>query len=90
MKVDVDLIVPKNQDAAGEGPPRTPQVSPEGNSGMVLLIYQKNQQARRLDPASLTEARPLLLEVSRRLSGGSGETLTQVHLLKSRGFVRLP
>jgi hypothetical protein len=55
-----------------------------------LVISRENRQARRLDPASLNEARSLLLEVTWGLSGTPGEALAEVHLLKSPCLVRLP
>jgi len=91
MKVDVKFPVGKGEDAAGAGPRKTPRVTREGSSsGVVLLISQENQQARHLDPSSLTEARHLLLKVTRRLSGTPGKTLAEVHLLESHCLVRLP
>jgi hypothetical protein len=59
-------------------------------SGIERLISRENQQARRSDPSSLTEARGLLLDVTWRLSGTPGETLAEVHVLKSPCLVRLP
>lgn len=91
MKVDVTFTVVKGEAASGPSPRRTPRVSQERSSpAVVLLISQENQQARRLDPASLTEARNLLKEVSRSLSGTPGENLAEVHLLESPCLVRLP
>jgi hypothetical protein len=54
------------------------------------LISQENQQARRLDPASLPEARTLLNKVTRQLTGTPGEVASGVHLLDSSCLVRLP
>jgi hypothetical protein len=87
MKVDANLTVVKDQEAVGNGPRKTARAS---SSGIELLISRENQQARRSDPASLTEARSLLLDVTWRLSGAPGETLAEVHLLKSPCLVRLP
>ncbi len=44
----------------------------------------------RLDPASLSEARSLLLEVAWGLSATPGDDLAEVHLLKPLCLVRLP
>ncbi len=92
MKVDPNLILVKGQETASSGPRKTSRVSRKASSsgGIELLISQENQQARRLDPASLTEARSLLLDVTWKLSGTSGETAAEVHLLKSPCLVRLP
>ena len=91
MKVDVNLTLVKGQETAGDGPRKTSRVSRQvSSSGIELLISEENQQARRLDPASLTEARTLLLDVTWRISGTPEETLAEVHLLKSPCLIRLP
>ena len=91
MKVDANLTLVKGQETAGNGPRKTSRISRQASStGIELLISQENQQARRSDPSSLTEARTLLLDVTWRLSGTPGETLAEVHLLKSPCLVRLP
>ncbi len=91
MKVEANLTLVKGQDQACTSPRKTSQASRELSSpGIELLISQENQQARRLDPSNLTEARTLLLNVSRRLSGLPGEVLAEVHLLESSCLVRLP
>jgi len=91
MKIDANLTVVKGQEPVGNGPRKTNRASRQASSpGIELLISRENQQARRSDPASLTEARTLLLDVTWRLSGTPGETLAEVHLLKSPCLVRLP
>lgn len=91
MKVDTNLTLVKGQAEACTGPPQASRVTREAPPPeFELLISQENQQAHRLDPSSLTEARSLLLEVTRRLSRAPGEALAQVHLLKSPCLVRLP
>ena len=91
MKVDPNLTLVKGQETAGSASRRTPRTSRKASSsGIELLISQENQQARRSDPTSLTEARHLLLDVTWRLSGTPGDTLAEVHLLKSPCLVRLP
>jgi hypothetical protein len=91
MKIDPNLTLVKGQETAGPSPRRTPRASRQASSaGIELLISRENRQARRSDPASLTEARDLLLDVTCRLSGTPGETLAEVHVLKSPCLVRLP
>jgi len=91
MKVEPNLILVKGQDETCTSPKRPPKASREVSSpGIKLLISKQNQQARRLDPASLTEARTLLLDVTQRLSGAPRETVSEVHLLESPCLVRLP
>jgi hypothetical protein len=88
MKVEANLTVIKGQANSNPSPRRALR---EGTpSGVVLLISQENQEARRLDPASLAEAQSLLQEMSRRLTGAPGETLAEVHRLKPSCLVRLP
>ena len=91
MKVDANLTLVKGQETAGNGLRKTSRVSRQvSSSGIELLISEENQQARRLDPSSLTEARTLLLDVTWRISGTPGENLAEVHLLKSPCLIRLP
>lgn len=91
MKVEVNLTVVKGEALSGTGPRRAPRVrQQDSSSGVVLLISQENQQARRLDPASLSEAKNLLREVTQRLEGTPGEAVAEVHLLESPCLVRLP
>ena len=91
MKIDPNLTLVKGQETAEPSPRRTSRNSrPASSSGIELLISRENRQARRSDPASLTEARDLLLDVTWRLSGTPGETLAEVHVLKSPCLVRLP
>ena len=91
MKVEVNLTVVKDEAVSDTNHRRTPRAGKESSSPeVVLLISQENQQARRLDPTSLTEAQNLLLEVTRHLAGAPGETLAEVHLLESQCLVRLP
>ena len=89
MKVEVNLILVKGQDEAATSPRKTSKPSREFSSpGIKLLISQENRQARRLDPASLTEARTLLLDVTQRLT--PKENASEVHLVESPCLVRLP
>jgi hypothetical protein len=91
MKVEVNLILVKGQDEAATSPRKTSKPSREFSSpGIKLLISQENRQARRLDPASLTEARTLLLDVTQRLAATPKESASEVHLLESPCLVRLP
>ena len=91
MKVDPNLTLVKGQETADNNPCRASRTPRQTSStGIELLISRENQQARRLDPSSLTEARNLLLDVTWRLSKTPGETLAEVHLLKSPCLVRLP
>lgn len=91
MKVEANLTVIKGQANSNPSPRRALRANREGTpSGVVLLISQENQEARRLDPASLAEAQSLLQEMSRRLTGAPGETLAEVHGLKPSCLVRLP
>jgi hypothetical protein len=91
MKVDVTLTLVKGQDGVGGTPRRPPRSAREGSPpGVVLLISQENQQARRLDPSSLTEARTLFLDVTRQLTGTTEEVLAEVHFLDPSFLVRLP
>ncbi len=56
MKVEVNLTLVKGQDETCTSPRKPPKASREVSSpGIKLLISKENQQARRLDPASLTE-----------------------------------
>ncbi|MFZ2087090.1 MAG: hypothetical protein WAU47_00820 [Desulfobaccales bacterium] len=91
MKVDINLTLVKGQDATSNSLRRTSggprEVSPAKRD---LVISRENQQARRLDPSSLMEARSLLLEVTYGLSTGAGDALAEVHLLKPPCLVRLP
>ncbi len=91
MKVEVNLTLVKGETMSDARPRRAPRVRQESSSpGVVLLISQENQQARRLDPASLTEAKNLLRDVTRHLEGTPGEAAAEFHLLKSPCLVRLP
>jgi hypothetical protein len=90
MKVEANLTLVKGQDTACAGPGKTSRPARQApSSGIERLISRENQQARRLDPSSLTEARSLLLDVTWRLSGSPGESLSEVHLLESPCLVRL-
>jgi hypothetical protein len=90
MKVDANLTLVKGQESACTGPRKTSRVTRQDtSSGIELIISQENQQARRLDPSSLTEARTLLLDVTWQLSGTPTESLGEIHLLKSPCLVRL-
>jgi len=90
MKVEANLTLVKGQDTACTGPRKTSRAPRQGDSpGIELLISQENQQARRLAPSSLTEARSLLLDVTWRLSGNPADSLAEVHLLESPCLVRL-
>jgi hypothetical protein len=91
MKVEVNLTLIKSQNAAGVNPRKPPRVAREASPpAVVRLLSQENQQARRLDPSSLTEARTLLLDMTRRLARTPEEVLAEVHLLESHCLVRLP
>lgn len=91
MKVEGNLTLVKGPNEVGTKPRWPPQTTREFSSpGIKLLISQENQQARRLDPSSLTEARSLFLNVTQRLSVAPGEMLADVHLLESSCLVRLP
>jgi hypothetical protein len=91
MKVEVNLTLVKGQNEACTSSRRTSKPAREFSSpGIKLLISQENRQARHLDPASLTEARNLLLDVSQRLSETPRETVAEVHLLESPCLIRLP
>ena len=91
MKVEVNLILVKGQDEAATSPRKTSKPSREFSSpGIKLLISQENRQARRLYPASLTEARTLLLDVTQRLATTPKENASEVHLVESPCLVRLP
>ncbi len=91
MKVDANLTLVKGQETTAPSPRKASRVSGQTSStGIELLISRENQQARRLDPTSLNEARILLKDVTWQLSGTPGETAADVHLLKSPCLVRLP
>jgi len=91
MKVEVNLTLVKGHNETPTSPRRTSKPSREFSSpGIKLLISQENQQARRLDPASLTEARNLLLDVTHQLSATPKEAAAEVHLVDSSCLVRLP
>ena len=91
MKVEANLTLVKGQETAGNDSRRPSRTSRKASSsGIELIISQENQQARRADPSSLTEACNLLLDVTWRLSGTSGDSLAEIHLLKSPCLVRLP
>jgi hypothetical protein len=91
MKVEVNLTLVKGQEATGDGPKRSSQLPRQASSPVFeLLISQENQQARRLDPASLHEARTLLNKITRQLTRTPGEVAGKVHLLNSSCLVRLP
>jgi len=91
MKVEANLTLVKGQNEACTSSRKPAKVSREISSpGIKLLISQENQQARRLDPASLPEARTILLDVTQRLSATPKERLTEMHLLQSPCLVRLP
>jgi hypothetical protein len=91
MKVEVNLTLVKDQNAADANPRKPPRVAREGSPpAVVRLLSQENQQARRLDPSSLTEARTLFLDMARQLARTPEEVLAEVHLLESHCLVRLP
>lgn len=91
MKIDPNLSLVKGQETVGNNPRRSSRASrPNSSKGIELLISKENQQARRSDPTSLIEARSLLLDVTYGLSEASGETLTDLHVLKSPCLIRLP
>jgi hypothetical protein len=92
MKVETNLTLVKGQEATGDGPKRNSRLSRQASSPVFeLLISQENQQARRLDPASLPEARTLLNNITRQLDQGlQGRSPSGVHLLDSSCLVRLP
>ncbi len=91
MKVEANLTLVKGQEATGDGPQKKSRLPRQASSPVFeLLISQENQQARRLDPASLPEARILLNKVTRQLTGTPGEVASGVHLLDSSCLVRLP
>lgn len=91
MKIEATLTLVKGQEEACTSPRKPPKSSRECPSpGIKLLISKENQQARQLDPASLTEARTLLLDVTQRLTGTPKETASEMHLLESPCLVRLP
>jgi hypothetical protein len=90
MKIEPNLTLVKGQETACTNPRKTSRVARQtDSSGIELLISQENQQAHRLDPSSLTEARSLLLDVTWRLSGNPADSLAEVHLLESPCLVRL-
>jgi hypothetical protein len=90
MKIEPNLTVVKGQETACTGPQKTSRVARQADSsGIKLLISKENQQARRLDPSSLTEARALLQDVTYRLSGSPADSSAEVHLLESPCLVRL-
>jgi hypothetical protein len=90
MKIEANLTLVKGQETACTGPRKNSRAArPADSSGIELLISQENQQAHRLDPASLTEARTLLLDVTGLLSGNPADALSEVHLLESPCLVRL-
>jgi hypothetical protein len=91
MKVDPNLTLIIAQETAGPGPRKASRVSRQtSSSGIELLISRENQQARQLDPSSLSEARILLKNVTGGLPGTPGETAADIHLLQSPCLVRLP
>jgi hypothetical protein len=91
MKIETNLTLVKGQETACTGPRKTSRVARQADpSGIELLISKENQQARRLDPSSLIEARDLLLDVTWRMSENPADSLTEVHLLESSCLVRLP
>ncbi len=91
MKVEVNLTLIKSQNTADVNPRKSPRVAREASlPAVVRLLSQENQQARRLDPSSLTEARTLLLDMTRQLVRTPEEVLSEIHLLESRCLIRLP
>lgn len=91
MKVEVNLTLIKSQNTADVKPRKSPRVAREASlPAVVRLLSQENQQARRLDPSSLTEARTLLLDMTRQLVRTPEEVLSEIHLLESRCLIRLP
>ena len=90
MKIEANLTLVKGQETVCTGPRKTSRVARQADSsGIELLISEENQQARRLDPSSLTEACTLLQDVTRRLSGTPADSAAEVHLLESPCLVRL-
>ncbi len=91
MKIEANLTLVKGQETACQSSRKTSRAARQADSsGIELLISKENQQARRLDPSSLTEARDLLLDVTWRMSGTPADSLDEVHLLESTCLVRLP
>ncbi len=91
MKVEVNLTLIKSQNTADVNPRKSPRGAREASPpAVVRLLSQENQQARRLDPSSLTEARTLLLDMTRQLVRTPEEVLGEIHLLESRCLIRLP
>ncbi len=91
MKVEVNLTLVKKPETAGKDSPRNSRISRAASSpGIELLISQENQQARRLDPSSVPEARTLLVAINRKLAATPAETLSGMHLLDSSCLIRLP
>jgi hypothetical protein len=90
MKIEPNLTLVKGQETACQRPRKPSRAARQADSsGIELLISQENQQARRLDPSSLTEARDLLLDVTWRMSGTRADSAAEVHLLESPCLVRL-
>jgi hypothetical protein len=90
MKIEGILTLVKGQETACQAPRKTfPAARQADSSGIELLISQENQQARRLDPSSLTEARDLLLDITWRMSGTSADSAAEIHHLESPCLVRL-
>lgn len=91
MKVEVTLTLIKSQNTAGVNPRKPSRDAREASPpAVVRLLSQENQQARRLDPSSLTEARTLLLNMTQQLARTPEEVLDEIHLLESRCLIRLP
>ncbi len=90
MKIDANLTLVKGQETACQRPRKTSRGARQADSsGIELLISKENQQARRLDPSSLTEARGLLLDVTWRMSGTPADSAAEIHQLESPCLVRL-
>jgi hypothetical protein len=90
MKVETNFTLIKGQAESTNGTPSPRPARKDHTSGVVLLISQENQAARRWDPDSLPQARLLLEEVTRGLSRAPGEKLAEVHDLKPSCLIRLP
>lgn len=91
MKVETNLTLIKGQEATGDAPKRNSRIPRQASPPVFeLLISKENQQARRLDPSSLPEARTLLKNIRQGMMETSGEVASGVHLLDSSCLVRLP
>lgn len=91
MKVETNLTLIRNQEGASPRPsqPSSPSAT-RAPKAFELLISQENQQAGRLDPATLLQARALLNRISRELAASSTHQASEVHLLESSCLIRVP